>query len=160
MLSTWYGRARGLIGLGALMTAVLTLTSFVNVPLEGGIGDRDYRPVNSAELESVYRLAIGQMTLDLRDMPFEDGVTEIEASVAMGELRVEVPSDVTVEVRAHVQAGDIEVFGDDENGWDVDVNRRVGTGEQVVRLDLKVGTGHIWVGRYSADGIETIPGGN
>ncbi len=116
--------------------------------------------MNSAELESVYRLAIGQMTLDLRDMPFEDGVTEIEASVAMGELLVEVPSDVTVEVRAHVQAGDIEVFGDDENGWDVDVNRRVGTGEQVVRLDLKVGTGHIWVGRYSADGIETIPGGN
>jgi hypothetical protein len=161
LLSAWYGRARMLVPLGIALTAALGAISVTNVPLTGGIGQRDYHPTAASELRKEYHLAIGQMTLDLRDAPFVDHTRTIEATVGMGELRVQVPSTVTVEVRAHAGGGDLTVFGQDDGGWDVDSNRRVrGTHSGTVRLDLEVGMGHVLVERFSPDNVETIPGGN
>src|SRR3954452_22410168 len=37
------------------------------VDIDGGIGNRDYRPASSADLHDHYKLGIGQLVIDLRD---------------------------------------------------------------------------------------------
>ena len=48
VVGTWWGRSRGLIVVGALVVPVLLVSSLVNVPIEGGFGDRTFEPVTRA----------------------------------------------------------------------------------------------------------------
>ena len=66
VVSAWFGRARGLVPLAVLLTIALSAVAVIDTPIEGGIGDRDYRPASLAQLEDEYRLAIGSMRLDFR----------------------------------------------------------------------------------------------
>ena len=55
-------------------------------------------------------------------------------------------TDVDVDLDAHVSAGNIDAFGDEENGFDVDVTGITGTsGTQELGLDLEVGIGNLRV---------------
>src|SRR5690606_34050408 len=57
-----------------------------------------------------HELFVGDLTVDLADAPLPDvGVTEIEASVGLGDLHVVVPRDAVVEVDATSRAGDLAV---------------------------------------------------
>ena len=116
VVSAWFGRARGLVPLAILITIALGVVALIDTPLEGGIGDRNYRPASVRELEDEYRLAIGTMRLDLRDAPLRVGITDVTASVGIGELQVVVPADVTVEVHGEAGVGRVAVFGAAEGG--------------------------------------------
>ncbi len=155
-MSAWFGRAHGLIALGLLLSIPLTALAIVDVPLEGGAGERTYRPATAADVKDEYRLVAGQLTIDLVDTPL-GRTTDIEASVAFGELRVFVPDGITVEVDAHAGAGDINVFGIEEGGISIDNDRIVdgGEGASTLRLDLEVGMGSIHIERIDDDGFET-----
>ena len=152
VVSAWVGRARGLVFLAVPLAIGLGIVAAIDTPIEGGIGDRDYRPATIAQLESEYRLAIGSMTIDLRDVPIRTGTTEITASVAIGELVVLVPNDVTVDVHAEAGIGQVSVFGEVDSGTAVertDIERggragaatgsahrdRTGAGRAASRLD-------------------------
>jgi predicted membrane protein len=60
-----------------------------------------------SQLNTTYRTAIGNTTVDLRDVPFGNGVYHVTASVAVGELVVDVPANVVVDVSAHSGIGDV-----------------------------------------------------
>jgi phage shock protein PspC (stress-responsive transcriptional regulator) len=149
VLSAWFGRARGLIFLAVPLAIGLGVVALIDTPLEGGVGDRDYRPETLAQLESEYRLAIGSMTIDLRDVPIHTGTTDVDASVAVGELVVLVPRDVTVEVHSEVGAGQVDVFGEDDNGTSVERDDVARAGPRVLQLDLRTGIGRTRVQRLS-----------
>ena len=100
------GRHGGLIALGTVLTVVTAATSALDVPLSGGIGDHTARPLASEPLPDAYRLAIGSLTVDLREVSFAAPV-ELEASVGIGELIVIVPAGVSLSIDAHVGAGEI-----------------------------------------------------
>jgi phage shock protein PspC (stress-responsive transcriptional regulator) len=157
VVSAWYGRARGLIALGILLTIPLSVLSMIDVPLEGGFGDRTYRPDDIAEVKDEYRLTAGQMTLDLRSVNFREGTHEIEATVGMGELVVQVPDDVSLAVDARSGAGVVKLFGEEDEGWDAEASRvvREPGGARLV-LDLEVGMGEVNVARYTDEDIETL----
>ena len=38
-----------------------------NIDLDGGVGQREYRPGTSAELRDRYELGVGELVVDLRD---------------------------------------------------------------------------------------------
>lgn len=127
----------------------LAAAAYVDVPIEGGVGDRSVRPARAEELVGEERLAIGALDLDLTGLDADelDGRT-LEASVAMGELLVTVPAGVTVEVHAEVGAGLLEVFGEESDGTSVGIDRvSEGTGGDRLVLDLEVGLGHLEVVR-------------
>jgi predicted membrane protein len=93
------------------------------------------------------------MTIDLRDVPLSGRVTAISGSLGIGELDVDVPANVRVDVRAHVGAGATELFGHEENGLTQD--NHVIAGERrpgVLRLELRVGAGAIKVHRWGPNG--------
>jgi phage shock protein PspC (stress-responsive transcriptional regulator) len=92
-----------IVATGAFFGAV----ALTGVPLSGGIGERVWQPTSLAALQTTYRTAIGNTTVDLRHVPFGTGVYHVTASVAVGELVVDVPANVVVDVSAHSGIGDV-----------------------------------------------------
>ena len=105
----------------AALVVVVAATLFTaeavsGVPLRGGIGDARWQPTSAAQLHSQYRLAIGNMTLDLRNVSFPPGTTHVTASVGIGHLEVDVPAGTSVSVSAHSGIGQVQVFGQGDSG--------------------------------------------
>lgn len=146
----WWGRARWLIVVAALLTVALGFMNTVDVPLEGGFGERDFRPQSIADVRDEYRLFAGEMRLDFSRVAFPPGTTDVAVSTVFGEVVVVVPADVTVVVDAEVDAGQIELFGSDEDrglGSDARTTSAGSPGSGTLRLDIEVGAGQIEVRR-------------
>ncbi|HEV7525298.1 MAG TPA: PspC domain-containing protein [Acidimicrobiia bacterium] len=156
------GRAHTLILVGLVLLGATAISNTIDVPLRGGIGDHEYRPVRLSELRTHYETGIGKLVLDLRDLPLADRTTTVTAQAGVGEVLVDVPSAVRVEVHAHAGAGAVTLFNNDTHGgWPENDQRAVGgSGSGLLRLDLRVGAGQIRVRRFEPGGIETIVGGN
>ncbi len=131
-----------LVALVLVATAVF-MAAF-HVHLDRGIGDRDYSVTTTAELQDEYRLSIGTMDIDLGSLQLPPGETHVDASIDVGDLHVIVPEGVGLEIRADAQAGHIDVFGQEDDGRnaDVDVTR---PGDSVLVLDAHVGAGSVRV---------------
>jgi len=153
VLSTWFGRGRGLIPIGVLLLLATIPASVIDVPISGGIGERQYHPVARTDIRRNYELGIGHLVVDLRDARLSNSVTTVSGSLGIGELEVDVPANVQVDVRAHAGAGATEVFGHLDDGLTQDTHRVAGSPRSgVLHLDLRVGAGSIHVRRWNADG--------
>jgi len=113
----------------------------------GGVGDRTERPSSPADLRD-YRLAIGQLTLDLSGLQVPQGTTTVQARVGVGELAVRLPEGVAVEVDAGSGIGQVQALDREESG----VGSRLeadsgGFGDRRLVLDLRVGLGEVRVER-------------
>lgn len=138
----------GLVVLGVVLAVFTLLTSIAPTEgFRGGIGDRNHDVTTMGELDTPYRLGIGSMTIDLRDLRVE-GIVNVEADVGLGELIVRVPEGVAVDVEARSGAGEVSVFGQRSDG--VDVSRSYTTpgdaGDRLV-VDLGVFMGQVEVRR-------------
>jgi phage shock protein PspC (stress-responsive transcriptional regulator)/predicted membrane protein len=161
VVSAFAGRAPALIAVGIVLLAATAIANTIDVPLRGGIGERVYRPQTVAEVQPHYEHGIGRLVIDLRDVPLARQETDVSAQLGIGQLLVQVPSSVRVEVTAHAGAGSLMLFGREHGGWPANDTRTVfGTGSGVLRLDLRVGAGQVRVQRFEPDGFETILGGN
>lgn len=150
VVGAFTGRARGLIPLGIALLTWISLTSILDVPFTGGMGERRHDPDVLADIEPVYRLGIGEMVIDLTELDpneLRGERIEIEASIAMGALEVILPDSVTITGHARAQLGDVQAFGDGEEGGDAEIElERAGTeGAGIVDLDLEVGLGEVRV---------------
>ncbi|MGY5884787.1 PspC domain-containing protein [Modestobacter lacusdianchii] len=107
------GAKGGLITLGLLLSAALLVASTVQLP-NGEMGDRTYRPITAAGVQSVYEHGAGDFTLDLTGIDL-DGTgrpitTEIDAGV--GDIDVVVPYAADVRVSVDNGIGEVELFGE------------------------------------------------
>ena len=75
---------------------VFSIEAASGVPLRGGIGDTQVRPTSAGQLAPDYRLAVGNLNVDLSGVAFRPGITHVTASVGIGHLIVEVPPGPTV----------------------------------------------------------------
>lgn len=140
-----WGGARRLILLGLLLVPLGIGASFITVPIEGGIGDHRFSPTSVGELRDEYRLAVGQLWLDLRHLEAGDEPIEIVASVAVGELIITLPEEPAVEVAASVGAGGMGILGAWQSGTALADRHLVdGSGARFI-LDLDAGVGGIGV---------------
>jgi predicted membrane protein len=140
------GRHSGLIVGGVILTVMLAFASTFDIRLEGGVGQRDFAPKTIADLESEYRLAMGEMTLDLTALEISpESRTTVDASVGMGQLVVRVPPDVGVHVHATAGAGQVVLFGRESDGLDVELSTPIsgGPGHPALTLELSVGLGQV-----------------
>ena len=148
LVGTWFGRARGLIALGIMVLPFFVFLSLVDVPWGSGWGERDFRPATVAELPSEYRLAGGELFIDLRSLDFGDREEiEVDAHLGFGGMRVIVARDVSVVVDTEVVAGEINLLGDITAGVSIDRSVATRNGTKVLVLDLRVGFGELRVTR-------------
>ncbi len=117
-----------------------------DVPFQGGIGDRSWAPSSVQEMHRSYRLAAGDIDLDLSDITLPVGVTNVDASVVTGHLLVRVPRDAAVSVDAHAGAGQVTVFGNRDEGRNASRSISAESGPSLV-VTAKVGVGEVDVVR-------------
>jgi hypothetical protein len=145
------GRQYAMMVVGVALTVVLAVAVAadwdLDVPLGGGFGDRTERPTTPAELTG-YELGIGDLEVDLRQLQVPPGTTAVRARVGIGQLTVEVPQGVSVEVVASSGLGEVQVLGEREGGFAsrIDAGSELG-GDRRLELDLRVGLGEVRVDR-------------
>ena len=126
--------------------------SAAGIDLDGGVGERDYRPASVTDLRDRYELGIGKLTVDLRDTELPPGDTPVELDVGMGSARLIVPDDVCVATSAEIGVGYAGVFDSDNDGIDVDYDEwhtpPAGTSRLVV--DADIGVGELLIGHSSS----------
>jgi hypothetical protein len=143
-----YGRGRGLIALGVLLTAATAVATVADVPLAGGTGKRFWNPpFTSAVIERHYELGAGEGVLDLRHVDLSGATRRVEVTVGVGHLEVDLPPDAEVIVDAHVGFGEVVLAGTDQGGVDVDRHVVLDGNNGRLELDLRVGMGRLDVYR-------------
>lgn len=144
VIGAFLGRARWLIALGLMTAPLLFGAALLNVPMSGGFGNPHHTPTSGADLSSEYRLAGGEMVLDLSALDLAAGETfQIDTSIAFGRLEIRVPDGLGVNIRAQVDAGQISRNGlPVDDGINLDSNQTLG-GDGAIELDAHVGFGQI-----------------
>jgi hypothetical protein len=152
LASLWLGRAPGLVFLGVGLAGVMLVASVVaplvdrarelHAQLPASAGDRDYQPQTLAELQPVYELGMGKLTLDLTQIDFAETTREVRVNLGLGEVKVLVPAGTSLEVHGQVGLGEATVLDRHEEG----VSPRVvvtdpGQGRGTLRVDFNVGLG-------------------
>ena len=124
-----------------------------DIDLDGGVGEREYRPTSTADLRDRYELGMGELVVDLRDTDLPAGDVPLEVDVGIGEVRLIVPEDVCVATSADVGIGNVRMFGRDNGGVDVDFQETPDAAPDVTRvvLDAEVGLGEVRVEDLEGD---------
>jgi hypothetical protein len=148
------GRQGGLLPAGIALTLVLTvlwvLPGDIGGTLSGGVGERTESPQTLAGGRARYRLGVGQLNVDLRDLELEQGTSRIRAQVGIGQLVVRIPADIAVRAHGRSGIGDVEVLDCDSSGLGAD--RECETDDfdnsmEKLTLELEVGIGQVEVRR-------------
>ena len=130
-----------LLGLSAGSVAAADIT------LDGGVGERHYRPASMSDLHDRYELGVGELDLDLRDLELPPGDTPLEIDLGIGDVRLAVPADVCVATGADVGMGEARVLGRTNGGVDVSFDEHPEARPSVSRLviDAQIGVGALEV---------------
>ena len=118
--------------------------SAAGIDLDGGVGEREYRPASTVDLKDRYELGMGELVLDLRDTDLPAGDTPLEIDMGVGEARLIVAPEVCVVTRAEVGVGEVRFFNRTNEGVDVDFldahDATPSTSRLVVDADIGVGS--------------------
>jgi phage shock protein PspC (stress-responsive transcriptional regulator) len=139
-----------LVTLGSLtalfLVAVAIFVAIFPVHLGRGVGDRTYAPTGVVDLKRSYRLGIGEMTIDLRNVRLPVGETRVNARVDVGDLVVVVPGDAAVRAYGQARLGHVNVLGDQDGGRNAD-ERIAAPGPRVLVVDARVQVGSVRISR-------------
>ncbi|MGQ0680580.1 MAG: PspC domain-containing protein [Actinomycetota bacterium] len=161
LVGTFWGRSRAMILLGLLVLPIFfatsIMTSWIDVPWRGGVGNRAYAPTSAGSISGPYELIAGRIDIDLTRLDFGDRPVELGATVVFGEINVLVPSGVSVDVRARAEAGVVRLFDQNRGGTGVELRSRdTGFGRPRLVLNLEAFIGEVEVVR-SPEFLQELP---
>jgi hypothetical protein len=142
------GSGRGLVPVSLLMLTAVAVVAVASPYLDEGTGDKDAHPTTFSDVEAEYSYGIGSMVVDLRDVDFPAGVHHIDVDHGVGSAQVWLPADVNYEVTGDTDIGDVDVFGETEEGFNNQIVATTDTTSDVtVVIDLNVDIGYGRVGQ-------------
>jgi phage shock protein PspC (stress-responsive transcriptional regulator) len=141
------GRVRWLILPALALACPVAFVAAAGIDLEGGVGEREYRPSSAADVRDRYELGAGELVIDLRDASLPPGDTPLAIDLGMGEARLIVPENVCVATRADVGMGEVQFFDRDSGGVDVEFDDEPSAAETTPRVvvDADLGLGALRV---------------
>jgi phage shock protein PspC (stress-responsive transcriptional regulator) len=141
-----FGGPRWLILPVMVLVLPLAVVSAANIDLTGGVGHRSYH-----ELKPSYRLGMGQMVVDLRDVKLS-GETPVKLSLGIGEVRLRPPADACVTTSAKIGLGEADLPKRWDSGGDIDIDQHAlpAAGHPLLVVDADVGVGHLQIDRRPA----------
>jgi phage shock protein PspC (stress-responsive transcriptional regulator)/FtsH-binding integral membrane protein len=137
-----------------LIPAVVGTIAFAgsHASLHDGIGQREWKPTD-APAES-YKLAFGQGTLDLRQLPTQSVERHVDITMAAGQVKIIAPRTMNLTVHANIHLGQLQVDGNDFDEHDhsgVGISRTVsppaGATGTPITVDVHLADGNIAVNR-------------
>ncbi len=102
-----------LVALSGLILLVGALFGFLDstgVSLQGGNGAHTWQPTALRDVQHRYTTEFGSTTVDLAAVTFPASGFVVDASTAVGILRVAVPANAVVSVTTHVGIGPVDFF--------------------------------------------------
>jgi phage shock protein PspC (stress-responsive transcriptional regulator) len=148
LVGAFVGGARWLIVPALLIAVPLGIVAASDLQVDGGVGERAFRPASAAELRPGYELGVGQLVVDLRDVKLPPGQTDVKLDLGMGEALVFVPDDVCVASDVRIGAGYAQVLGRESEGLDVDWQESPRPGSAPgLRIDADLGVGSLEIVR-------------
>ncbi len=148
MLLARQGAHGGLIVFGTILALVTLLTAAAPFEgFQGGIGDRTVEITSVDDIRADYNLAMGKLTLDLRQIGDLDA-TGLRASVGMGELIVRIPAGAEISVETQVGAGQAEILDRFTDGVGINETYRspgFSSEDGGLGLDLRIFAGKVVV---------------
>jgi len=146
VIGAWWGQARWLIIPGILLTIALAITSLIPLHIRGGLGEVTWSPESRANVRGSYELFAGQAILDLSKVDFESDRT-VEVDVTFGELLIVVAEDQPVDASAKIQGGEMDLLGEEQDGWGIEerVQRPGDEDLGILKIDSEVVFGKIRV---------------
>jgi phage shock protein PspC (stress-responsive transcriptional regulator) len=149
------GGVRWLIVPALALVLPLGVVSAAGIDLDGGIGERDYRPAAMSQVRDHYDIGIGSLRVDLRDVDLPPGQTDLAVNVGIGEAVLYVPSDACVTSDVQIGAGGADVLDRQNDGVDVSFydDAPAPAGRPKLHVSADVGLGVIEVVRegYAPD---------
>jgi phage shock protein PspC (stress-responsive transcriptional regulator) len=147
--TAFVGGARWLIVPALALVLPLGLVAAADIDLDGGVGEREYRPASMAELSDQYEVGIGGLDVDLTELELPPGRTDLAIDIGMGEAVVYVPRGTCVTSDVKVGAGLADVFDVENDGVDVAFADAATPppGRPQLHIDADVGVGVIEVVR-------------
>ena len=109
----------GLIALGAVLSmGLLASTTQPWEDVEGGVGDRSYRPVTAAAVQDRYQGGVGDLEIDLTriDLGTLDRPVVFAIDHGVGDVDVTVPGDADVFISGEGGIGNLEFEGETIDG--------------------------------------------
>jgi phage shock protein PspC (stress-responsive transcriptional regulator) len=127
--------------------------SAAGIDLDGGVGERDYRPTSALDLRDEYELGMGELIVDLRQTDLPAGDVPLAIELGIGAARVIVPEDVCVATDAEIGLGEVRAFDRDNEGVDVSFSDTPRAAADATRLLIKadVGIGELRIGQAGTD---------
>ena len=143
------GGARWLIVPAIALVLPLGIVAAADIDLDGGLGEREYRPTTMGELRDSYQVGMGALDVDLRDLDLPAGRTDMAIDVGVGEAVVYVPSDACITSDVNIGAGAADILDRDSDGLDVAFADAADepVGRPTLHIDADIGIGALEVVR-------------
>jgi len=127
-----------------VLVVPLAVVSAADLDLEGGVGEKRFRPAVLSDLRPEYQVGVGKVDLDLRDVDFPaDDTTELRVRVGIGEARVLVPAGVCASVDGEIGLGAADIPQRADEGSDITIREP----RRRLVIDADIGVGHLQVDR-------------
>ena len=150
VVGAWFGRPGGLVVLGFVLVPFLVLSGlaggadFTSIEF-ASVGQVQHRPGSVEEIREAYRLGMGELVIDLRDVDFAGRTVQLQTRTGIGAILVRVPEGVSADVSGRVGIGTLQVGDREQGGIGVEGDLRLeGTGGKLI-LDADIGMGQIVV---------------
>jgi len=140
------GGPRWLILPVLVLVVPLAVVSAADLDLEGGVGEERYAPQTVDQIRPEYRVGVGEMVVDLRDLELPAGRTQVNVRVGIGEARVLVPDDVCTSIDGDIGVGAADIPNREDEGPDIAIREQP---RQLV-INAHLGIGHLQVDRNRA----------
>jgi hypothetical protein len=152
LVGAFAGRARWLALVGLLGLPIL----FGSPALEYDFDDWNaatvsQTPTTFADLDGIYEHSIGELVIDLRELPWDGELVELDASLGIGELRILLPETISIIGHAEASIGHVEFDNRQSSGLSPNLPFDVTGTEGTLELSASLGIGEIDIDRYPAE---------
>jgi phage shock protein PspC (stress-responsive transcriptional regulator) len=147
--TAFVGGTRWLIVPALALVLPLGVVAAADIDLDGGVGEREYRPATMSELRDHYEIGIGSIDVDLTELDLPTGRTDLDIDVGLGEAVVWVPENTCVTSNVEIGVGAADIFDRDNDGVDVSFAQSASppAGRPVLHIEADVGAGVLEVVR-------------
>jgi hypothetical protein len=140
-----WGRSRALIALGLVLLFGMGGAVVTDVVTDIEATTELYSPDFVADIQSSYHLDVGKLVLDFTDVDLAGETIDVRADIGAGQIEVRLTADQGADVEARTGVGRVEVFGRSSEGLGVGRSDDVSGTSGTLILDLDAGVGEIVV---------------
>jgi phage shock protein PspC (stress-responsive transcriptional regulator) len=142
------GRARWLIIIGAILVPTLMFSPVFEYDWNSDTFDEFVSPTTFEQVQTTYNHDVGNLVIDLTDLPWDGQTIDLTANVDAGNLEIRLPADVGIVGDASVDVGRVGAPGRETAGLGdptLEFNEPGDLG--TVNLDANVDVGNIDIRR-------------